>query len=306
MYSLGIVSTAYILGYYWPVTVIPAFAIFFVAIIGVTYAIDKWEKEGEALKNFYDDLEKEVQKRTKELEIAHKKQLDHEKEIQKLKDQFVFIAAHELRTPVTAINWALQLVLEKGEELKPEILDSLKSVENSNKRLITLVDDLLNVARIEAGTIEVNPNNFDLREVIDETVAEMQTVFSTKKIKVNHKALESEIFADRDRFKQVLINLLSNATKYNNEEGTIEIGHEEKEGKIITFVKDSGIGIKEEDMKTLFSKFGRIRTKETKDIEGTGLGLYLCQQIMERMDGDIWVDSTYGEGSTFYFSVPKA
>jgi signal transduction histidine kinase len=308
MYSLGVVATSYMLGYEWYYTVIPAFLLFLIAIISIVMVIDKWEIEATSLQNFYEDLEIEVKRRTEELEAAHKKQIEHEKEIQKLKDQFVYIAAHELKTPVTAINWALQLVLEKGEDLKPEVLDSLRSVENSNKRLITLVDDLLNVARIEAGTIEVSITKFNVSEVINETIKEMESVFKDKGVEVVYKDnKELNVEADRDRFKQVLINLLSNAAKYNNnEKGKISITHEIKDEKVITNVEDNGIGVKEEDLETLFTKFGRIRTNDTKEIEGTGLGLYLCKKIMENMEGGIWAKSTYGEGSTFSFSVPVA
>lgn len=306
MYALAFVATSYMLEIDWVYSVVPAFLIFLYAINSFSASISDWEKEATDLKQFYEDLEVLVKKRTAELEDAHNKQIAHEKEIQKLKDQFVFIAAHELRTPVTAIGWSLELALEQGKDkLDPEVLESLRSVENSNNRLIRLVDDLLNVARIESGTIKVEPAEFKIKAVIEETIKEMQTVFKEQKSKVEFKmSKDVSVFADQARVKQILINLLSNATKYKKDKVNIKVSTKKKDDKLIISVEDNGLGIKPEDIKILFTKFGRIRNKETNDIEGTGLGLFLCKEILEQMDGDIWVESKEGEGSIFSFSMP--
>jgi len=306
MYALGIVSTAYMLkiGWYW--TVLPAFGSFLIAIFVVYRAMAHWEKEATELKAFYENLESLVKKRTAELEEAHQKSIQHEKEIQKLKDQFVFIAAHELKTPVTAIRWGIELALEEGKgKLDPELINQLTSIQGSNERLITLVDDLLNVARIEAGTIKMEPADVDIDEIIKETIKEMTTVFQSKAISVGYDSKGKQtVYADKGRIKQVLINFFSNAVKYNKQNGRVTITVEKEGNKLKVAVADTGIGIKDEDMKKLFTKFGRIESDETADIEGTGLGLYVCKEIVSKMGGVIYAESEYGKGSTFIFTVP--
>lgn len=307
MYALGIVCTAYILGLKWYWTVIPAFLTFLAAIIIVYRAMRGWEKEAVELRAFYKNLESLVKKRTKELEKAHRAELAHEKEIQKLKDQFVFIAAHELKTPVTAIRWGIEAALDEGKKtLDPELIDYLKGVQESNRRLINLVDDLLNVARIEAGTIKVEPEEVDLDKVINQTLREMRSVFVEKDIVVSFDSIKNgmRVRVDRDRFKQVMINLLSNATKYNHRGGSIEVKINKTGSKARVSVSDSGIGIKKKDMNKLFKKFSRIEDDQVREEEGTGLGLFLSQEIVEKMGGKIKAESVYGEGSTFSFTVP--
>lgn len=306
MYALGIVATAYMLKISWYWTVLPAFGSFLFAIVIVYRAMANWEKEATELKAFYENLEVLVKQRTAELEEAHEKAIQHEKEIQKLKDQFVFIAAHELKTPVTAIRWGIELALDEGKDkLDPELVQQLVSIQSSNERLITLVDDLLNVARIEAGTIKIEPSDIDIDKVMKETIKEMTSVFKSKNITVNYESKGPQmVYADLGRVKQVLINLFSNGVKYNKENGSITVGLEKEKEMIRIAVKDTGIGIRDQDLSKLFTKFGRIESDETADIEGTGLGLYVCKEIVAQMGGVIYAESEYGKGSTFIFTVP--
>lgn len=306
MFSLGIVSTAYMLCIPWYFVIPPIFLLFLVAIIVIYRAMNTWEKEATQLRDFYHNLEKLVKERTAQLEEAHKKAIAHEKEIQKLKDQFVFIAAHELRTPVTAISWGIENVLEEGGKLKPEIKKMLTDVQSSNKRLITLVDDLLNVARIEAGTIKIDAKQIELNEVIEQVLDEMKGVFTQKNIAVEYQSQTPiTVFADSDRVKQILINLLSNAVKYNKEKGKVMIKIDEGNKFIKVAVKDTGIGIAQKDLAKVFTKFGRIENKETKNVVGTGLGLFVSKEMVTKMGGQIKVASTKGKGSTFSFTLPK-
>lgn len=306
MYALGIVSTAYMFGLPWAYSVLPAFSLFMVAIVIIFRAMSRWQKQAEEIKEFYEGLEKLVKKRTKELETAHKKALNHEKELQKLKDQFVFIAAHELKTPVTAIRWGIESAMQEGKkQLDPEVMEYLQNVQSSNQRLITLVDDLLNVARIEAGTIKVEIGEVDLKKLLDETLVEMESVFKKRKLKVSND-LKKKIMvrADADRLKQVLINLLSNASKYNIEKGKIKIEHKLTKNKVTISVTDTGIGMSPKERKKLFEKFYRVKNDETKSVDGTGLGLFVTKEIVEKMKGKISVKSKKGEGSTFTFTLP--
>lgn len=268
--------------------------------------MSKWQKEAEELQHFYQNLEILVKQRTKELEEAHKKEISHEKEIQKLKDQFVFIAAHELRTPVTAISWGLENAIESGKEtLDKTTLETLQNVQKSNSRLIDLIDDLLNVARIDAGTIKIEKKEIDIESIIEETIKEMNSLFKSKNVKVSFdKKGIDKINTDPNRLKQVLINLLTNATKYNKENGSIDITISKEDDYYQISVKDTGIGIKEEDMDKLFKKFSRIQDKKTQDVEGTGLGLFVTKEIVSKLGGKIDAESKYNEGSTFRFTLP--
>lgn len=306
MYSLGTVSTAYMFDLDWKITVLPVFALFMGAIVIIYRAISKWEKEAQEIQNFYEGLEKLVKKRTKELEKSHKKAIEHEKELQKLKDQFVFIAAHELKTPVTAIRWGIESALQEGKStLDKDVMEYLHGVQSSNKRLITLVDDLLNVARIEAGTIKVAIGEVELKNLTKEVVSEMSPVFKEKGVKVTNEITKKVVVkADRDRLKQVMINLLSNATKYNKEKGKIRISMEQIKTRAKVSVSDTGIGMTQAETKKLFQKFFRAQNNDTKQVDGTGLGLFVTKEIIEKMKGKISVKSKRGEGSTFIFTLP--
>lgn len=307
LYSLGIVSTSYIFGIYWAYTVIPSFLTFLIATIFLVKNISELESEAVNFKELFENLDDLVKKRTVELENAHSKAIAHEKEIQALKDQFVFIAAHELKTPVTSISWGIELALDRGKEiLDKETLEQLEIVKSSNQRLINLINDLLNIARIEAGTIKIELEEFDLVNVLDETIKEMKSTFVSKNIDVTFNAPEKIVVtSDPNRLKQVFINFLSNATKYNKDDGKISVLLKEDTNEIHLSIRDTGIGIKDADLPTLFTKFGRIKSDKTKDIEGTGLGLFLTKRIVELLGGEVKVQSEYGIGSTFIISLPK-
>ena len=305
MFSLGLVSSFYMLGLPWYVVVPPIFLGFLIAIIIIYSAMRTWEKEASELRDFYTNLEKLVKERTAQLEEAHQKAIAHEKEIQKLKDQFVFIAAHELRTPITSIRWNIEGILDSKEKLKPEARKMLTEVQFSNKRLIALVDDLLNVARIEAGTIKINAKQIKLSEIINQTLDEMKSVFAEKDISVDYQPQPDEkAYADPDRVKQVLINLLSNAVKYNKKKGQITIKVEKANNVVSIAVIDTGIGIAKKDLSKVFTKFGRIENDKTREIVGTGLGLFVSKEMITKMGGDIKVSSAEDEGSTFSFTLP--
>lgn len=308
LYSVGIVSTAYMIGLPWYYTVIPVFATFLPAILVVYSTISKWEKQSVEIAKFYSNLEVLVKEKTKELEDAYEKQLLHEKEIQKLKDQFVFIAAHELRTPVTSINWWMEIILddEKGKKLSPELRESLTNIMNSNQKLVHLVDDLLNVARIESGTIQIKKDDCDMTEIIKSVVTEQELSAKARKVKIDFKGKSKKIklFSDQSRLKQVMTNLLSNAIKYNKEKGTITISTEVTEGFVKVEIKDTGIGMTKEEMGVLFSKFGRVKNKTTEKIEGTGLGLYVSKEIVKKLGGKIWAESEKDIGTTFFVNIP--
>ena len=227
-------------------------------------------------------------------------------ENRRLKDEFVFIAAHELRTPVTAIKGYLSMLMDGTfGKLEKTVIDNLATVYNANERLVQLVQDLLEVARSESGKMKIEPKNIPLEENITSVIKELSPLADKKGIRIDYTPLADKYFilADSGKFKEVLINLIGNAIKYTLTGGGIAISNKVEDGFVITSICDHGIGMSEEAVKNLFSKFYRVKTAETENIEGTGLGLFICKEIMERMGGSIWAVSKEGTGSTFSFKL---
>ena len=227
------------------------------------------------------------------------------KDNRKLRDEFVFIAAHELRTPVTAIRGYLSMVLEGTFGKVPEkIKENLVIANKSNDRLVQLVQDLLEVARSEAGKMKIEMKEVNISQQINAVIKELESLSLEKNIKINY-ACEKDFIVLSDEYKlsEVLVNIIGNAIKYTIDNGNIDIDHKIKDGFLITRVKDHGIGMSKEQMKQLFTKFYRVQTDVTKKIEGTGLGLFICKEIIKRMDGKIWAESEEGKSSVFSFSL---
>lgn len=229
------------------------------------------------------------------------------KENKKLKDEFVFIAAHELRTPVTAIKGYLSMVIDGSMgPVSEKVKQALSTVFYSNERLVQLVQDLLEVARGESGKMVLSIKDIDISEGVDLVRKELAPLAAKKGIAINYAEEKIMVKADDYKLKEVLTNIIGNAIKYTLSDGAIEIFHERKGDLLVTHIKDHGMGMKPEDVSKLFSKFYRIKNEQTEKIEGTGLGLFIVKEIIERMGGTIEVDSEYGRGSDFKFSLKIA
>lgn len=236
------------------------------------------------------------------------KMTDVLKENRQLRDEFVFIAAHELRTPVTAIRGYLSMVLDESfGKVKDEIRKALSTVEKANNRLVQLVQDLLQVARSEAGKMNIDLKEINIKNNIKSNIEQLKSLSDEKGINVLYQELGKEIIvkADNDKLSEVLVNIIGNAIKYTLDEGGIEVYHEIDNDKklLITHIKDHGMGMTKEEMEKLFQKFYRVQNDNTSTIDGTGLGLFICKEIIERMEGNIWVESEKGKGSIFSFSL---
>lgn len=237
--------------------------------------------------------------------------------LEELKEEFIFVAAHELRTPVVAIKGYLALVLDGTTgEVGEKTREFIQKVIRSNDRLIQLVDDLLEVSRSEAGRLKIEVSSIDIVEPIRQVLAELEKMAEEKGIEVRHKILPNmpKAFADPDRVKEVMINLLGNAIKYIglqvggvNKPRKVMVSHELAGNALITHVRDTGLGMSDEAQKGLFEKFYRIPREEVRGITGTGLGLFIVKEIIEKMGGKVWAYSEgEGKGSTFSFSLPLA
>lgn len=230
--------------------------------------------------------------------------------LDKLKDEFVFIATHELKNPVTAMRGYLHLIKDgKYGDLPKNFKEPLEQINSANQELVQLVNDLLQIARTEAKTLKIRTKPVNCCKLSEEVMESLKPIADQKKIKLVHKCDKQEmILADPDRLKEILNNLASNAIKYS-EKGTVEVFHntdQRRKDYLVISVSDQGIGIPKKEQDKIFTRFFRSEEKEAKGIPGTGLGLFIVKQLVEKMDGFIWFTSKKGEGSTFSFSLPKA
>ena len=232
--------------------------------------------------------------------------IDALKENARLKEEFVFIAAHELRTPVTAIKGYLSMLIEgMFGEMNPKAMESIKIANSANDRLVQLVQDLLEVARSDAGKMKIEMKPVNIQTAVHNIVMQLKTLADKRGVTFVYKEWPTAInvLADDVKLNEVLVNIIGNAIKYTVDNDSVEIYHEEKDGYLITHIRDHGIGMTEEERKNLFAKFYRIQNEKTKKIEGTGLGLFICKEIINRMQGEIWATSEQGKGSVFSFSL---
>ncbi|PKB71347.1 MAG: hypothetical protein BZY87_05690 [SAR202 cluster bacterium Io17-Chloro-G6] len=237
------------------------------------------------------------------LEITERKQ------IERMKDDFVSIASHELRTPVAAIKGFLELLLlEKPLPLTGEQQHFLDGVRRNTDRLEKLINGLLDMSRLESGMVVIQPSVFDFKGVIAQLVDEMQSELKDYDLKIETPEYPSAVVveADRNRILQVMSNLLGNAVKYAPAGSGIGIRIVGNEGGFVKIsVEDHGPGISEPDMENLFQKFFRVDNSTTRSAAGTGLGLAISKALVELHGGNIWVESELGQGSTFSFTIPK-
>lgn len=220
------------------------------------------------------------------------------------KDEFIAIASHELKTPVTSLKAYTQVLENRFKKHNDQDSAALLNRMNSQiDRLTLLISDLLDVSKIEAGKLQFHITNFKLNELITEIVDEMQ------RTTLNHTIIERldsdiEITGDRDRISQVLINFLSNAIKYSPQNQKIIVKTNKQKNNIKISVQDFGIGILQKEHKKIFERFFRSESTDKSSYPGLGLGLYICSEIIQRHHGSIGVTSRKNHGSTFFFSLP--
>lgn len=312
MYSLGITATAYMFTDVETgvLVVFPIFLLWFITMVLITWSVLSWSKEALTLSAFYKGLEEAVDKKAKELQESYELRVKNEEEIRKLRERFVFIAAHELRAPVTAIKWILDSFLNDKDfqhSLTEEQRKLLSTLHNKNQALIYLVEDLLHVARLQNKTETLPAGEVSLLAIILEIKESVLPLAEEMKVTLYWPGGDTAIppvKADGMALKEILTNLVVNAIRYNRESGWVVIDSQAAPSELIIHVKDSGIGMTGEEMQNLFQEFYRVKNQETQVIDGTGLGLFICKQLLERMGGRIWVESTKGVGSTFSFTLP--
>lgn len=228
-------------------------------------------------------------------------------EVDQTKDEFISIASHELRSPLASIRGSLELLLDEHDLSTPDKQKLLRNAEKSTEQLTSLVADLLDVSRLEQGRIEIRPENLDIGKFIGPVVDDMAVLAKEKHISLSYQppTVSIMVSADKDKLRQILVNLIGNALKYT-QRGTVNVAIETDRDMVEVFVRDTGVGMSPEDRAKLFSKFYRIRNKQTAEISGTGLGLWITKKLVELMGGQIFVDSIEGSGTQVKFTLPKA
>ncbi|MFH1800495.1 MAG: ATP-binding protein [Candidatus Omnitrophota bacterium] len=231
-----------------------------------------------------------------------------QKELENLKNAFLTSISHELRTPITCIQGSLQILCDSSiNKLTPSQEKFITIALNNVKRLSRLINDLLDLSKLEAKKFTIKPTLFRVNDLVQSLVNEFGAWGKTKEITIQADVPESlEIEADKDRIGQVLTNLIGNALKFTPNSGTITIvGKPAANAGIIELgVRDNGPGIAKKDFQKLFEKFSRIESKAMQGVSGTGLGLTIAKEIVELHGGKIWVESQEGKGSYFVFELP--
>ena len=233
------------------------------------------------------------------------------KQIDNMKTEFVSVASHQLRTPLTAIKLFTEMLMnEQVGKLKKEQKDYLDNIYQSTDRMVRLVNDLLNVSRIESGRLSIVPEPVFMEDFISTIMSEAQPLAQAKKCKIKFlkpKKKLAEISIDKNLVRQVIHNLITNAIKYSREKGgftELELSEYNK-NNILIKVSDNGIGIPHELQDRMFQKFFRADNAVKTETEGTGLGLYVAKMIVETSGGKIWFESEESKGTTFYVTLPK-
>jgi len=242
--------------------------------------------------------QQELMEKTRELEVASQ-----------AKSEFLAHMSHELRTPLNVIIGFSELMLDEVPgEINKEQRQCLDDVLSSGKHLLELINDVLDLSKIEAGTLKLRLTDITLTDILEELRRTMTPILAPRKQSLDIEVEEGlpPVYADKGKLRQVLINLLGNATKFTPDGGKLKIEAIRKDHSCQVSVVDNGIGIKKEDQERLFEPFLQLENPLTVERIGAGLGLALTKQIIERHGGQIWVESEYGKGSRFTFTLPLA
>jgi signal transduction histidine kinase len=263
------------------------------------------DKETSLLKTFADQaviaiqnarLVGEIRRKSAELEVANKH-----------KSAFLASMSHELRTPLNAIIGFSEVLLAKlFGELNDKQEDYLKDIHSSGKHLLNLINDVLDLSKVEAGRMDLELSRFDLRTALSDaiTLIRERAMKHGIALRLDVDPALGEIDADERKFKQILLNLLSNAVKFTPDGGRVDVEASRLDGAVQVAVRDTGIGIAPEDQQAVFEEFRQAGGDYTSKQEGTGLGLALTRRFVELHGGRIWLASEVGKGSTFFFTIP--
>lgn len=221
------------------------------------------------------------------------------------KSEFISIAAHQLRTPLSAIKWILHMLVHNEFKNEGEALEFTQKAAQSTNRMIELVNDLLEVDHIQSGKDQFVFKMMDVKNLIESILLELQTIATKRNINLSADLGGSvEISGDAMKLRELFQNLIENALKYSQENGNVKVSATVSDGFLKVSVKDSGIGIPEDQKFHIFSKFFRAANAMKVETVGSGLGLFIAKEVTERHGGKIWFESKVGEGTTFFVELP--
>jgi two-component system, sensor histidine kinase and response regulator len=252
-------------------------------------------RQNEELLELNANLEKKVEQRTEEL-----------RELNATKDKFFSIIAHDLKNPFNTLMGFTELLLDNLEDFSDEKVHEIIGILNeTSKQSYALLENLLEWSRTQTGRMEMKLERINIHDLIEENIDLLSNQAGKKKIQLVSKvSADTNAFADANMVRTVIRNLISNAIKYTKENGSITCSSFVKDNKLQIEVADTGLGIKPQNLEKLFRIDLNYSTRGTADESGTGLGLILCREFINRIGGDIWVDSVFGEGSIFKFTLP--
>lgn len=278
------------------------------------------------LEESYETLEKKVDKRTEELRLLTEMLSNKKRELElsnmelaeanNMKSQFLANISHELRTPLNSIIGFSELLQEKAfGDLNERQTLYVGYVHTSGAHLLQLINDILDLSKIEAGRMDIMKEDFPVAESLGQILGIVRPMALKKDISINNMISKASpmLNADKAKFKQIILNLLSNAIKFNVIGGRVDVACnvvEEPNGMsmtryVVLSVADTGIGVKDEDKEKLFVEFNQVDSSVTREYDGTGLGLAITKRLVELHGGGIWFDSVYGQGSTFFVKLPQ-
>jgi signal transduction histidine kinase len=229
-----------------------------------------------------------------------------QKVLDEKKDEFIALASHELKTPLTSAKAYAELLEEIVEEKKDgDLLSYAKKTNLFLNRLNELISELLDITKIQYGKLQFNMSEFDFDSMLNEAIECTRQSSSRHQINKTGEPINWPTKGDKDRLQQVCVNILSNAVKYSPKANQVDVKVTSDSGEIVVAVTDYGIGIPKSDLDKVFQRFYRVDGK-AEQFQGLGIGLYISAEIVRRHHGKIWVESEYGKGSTFYFTLPIA
>jgi signal transduction histidine kinase len=268
------------------------------------------KKSRDELQQWGQELESRVHERTAELEQRSQELSDTNvrlEEMSRHKSQFLANMSHELRTPLNSIIGYTKLMLDGLEgDINEEQKKDLHTVYTNSKHLLELINELLDLSRIEAGKTVLSYGTFTISDLLSEVIPAIEQLAREKGVTLTYSVAPDidSLYADKAKTRQVLINILGNAVKFTDK-GSIKLNVSEADSDIVFSVTDTGIGMKKEDLESIFESFKQVGPAQIAGYEGTGLGLTISKQFIEMQGGRIWAESKLGKDSTFTFTLPK-
>jgi hypothetical protein len=301
--------------FWYPIYRVSAIALFITAIVSWVAVIGLYKVIPIAMAfKSPATLEQIIQARTAELQLSNKhltevnQQLEESQKLsQKLmkqKDEFLSIASHELKTPVTTLKGYTQMMMLDRNQHDLAKANMLAKMDEQTNKLTKLIGDLLDTSKLEEGVLTYNKTKFEMNKLVENVVSHFRIITHHNIIIQNH--VDCPVVADVDRIEQVINNLLANAIKFSAGASEIQVALSVEDNNVVCCVRDFGLGIPENERAIIFEKFYRVMHPGYTTYPGFGLGLFIAKEVIAKHDGKIWVESEVGKGASFYFTLPLA